>query len=356
MASNDWLDKDFYAMLGVPKDASEADVKKAYRKLARTLHPDTNNGDASAERRFKEIGEAYSVLSDPEQRSQYDAIRAMAGGRPRFTAGGGGSGGSGGNFEDLLSGMFGGASGGGGFRPSGGGFRPSGGAGPGGRAGGPGGAGPSLEDLLGGVFAGGGSPYGGYAPPRGPQPGADITASTRLGFRQAVEGATVTLTGGGAGPARTITARIPAGVRDGQRIRLRGKGAPGSDGGPPGDLVITVSVEPHPVFTRSGDDLRLTLPVTFDEAALGADVEVPTLDGEPVRMKIPAGTSSGRTLRLRGRGVRTSSGTGDLLATVQVVVPQRLDGEARAAVEAFRAATAGNADPRADLVRRAQEG
>lgn len=351
MASNDWFDKDFYAQLGVPRDASPEQVKKAYRKLARTLHPDTNGGDPRAEQRFKEIGEAYSVLSDPEQRQQYDAIRAMAGGRARFTAAG--SGGGNGGFEDLLGGMFGGNPAG--ARPGASGFRGAGGPG---SAGGPG---PSLEDLLGGMFGAGGSPpYSGYTPPRGPRPGADVTASTRLGFRQAVEGSTVTLTSGGAGgsggTARTVTARIPAGVRDGQRIRLRGKGSAGSDGGPPGDLVITVAVDPHPVFARAGDDLRINLPVTFDEAVLGAEVEVPTLDGPPVRMRVPAGTSSGRTLRVRGRGVTTGKGTGDLLVTVQVVVPQRLDDDARAAVEAFRSATsASGQDPRADLLRRAGE-
>ena len=333
MTGQDWLEKDFYATLGVPKDADAAAIKKAYRKRARTLHPDHNPGDAGSEAKFKEVGEAYAVLSDPEQRQQYDAIRAMAGGGARFSApGSGGSGAAG--FEDLFGGLFGAGAGGA----------------PGARTRSSAGA-PDLEDLLGGLFggaAGGRTPAGFQA--RQPQRGADVVAATTLPFRQAVEGSTVTLVVDG----RRVTARIPAGVKDGQKIRLRGKGRPGDAGAAPGDLVITVGVEAHPVFALDGRDLRVTVPVTFAEAALGAQVDVPTLDGGTVRVKVPEGTPSGRTLRVKGRGVATPSGTGDLLVTVQVAVPQRLSDEARDAVEAFARSTQ-DQDVRADLRARATQ-
>lgn len=323
MSGQDWLEKDFYAVLGVSKDADAATIKKAYRKLARTMHPDHNPGDASAEAKFKEVGEAYAVLSDPEQRQQYDQLRAMTGGA-RFQAGGAGGSAGGAGFEDLFGGMFGGAGAPGGSRVR---F-------------GTGGGGGGFEDILGGMFGGGG---GGFGQTRGRR-GTDLSAVTTLPFRQAVEGSTVTLGVEG----RTVKARIPAGVRDGQKIRLRGKGRPGEGGAPAGDLEVTVKVTPHPVFALDGGNLRVTLPVTFDEAALGAQVQVPTLDGSTVTMKIPAGTPAGRTMRLKGKG----AGGGDLLVTVQVVVPQRLDGAAKEAVEAFRAATAGE-DPRAELIAQA---
>jgi molecular chaperone DnaJ len=325
VTGQDWIEKDFYKTLGVPKDADAATLKKAYRKLARNLHQDRNPGDASAESRFKDVGEAYSVLSDPEQRQQYDALRAMAGGGARFSAGGGGpSGGAG--FEDLFGGMF----GGGGPGAGGGRTRSTGGGG--------------FEDILQDMFAGGGGAGGGFGSRRTAQRGGDITTSATLPFRNAVEGATVQLTTNG----RSMNVRIPAGVNDGQKIRLRGKGQAGRGGGEPGDMVVTVKVEPHPVFTLDGHNLRLTVPVTFAEAALGATIEVPTLSGEPVRLKVPAGTPSGRTLRVKGRGVDTPKATGDLLVTVQVAVPTNLPADARKAVEAFAAATESE-DPRADL-------
>jgi molecular chaperone DnaJ len=327
VTGQDWFDKDFYAVLGVDKKASAAEIKKAYRKKARTLHPDANVDDPGAETRFKEVGEAYAVLSDPEKRQQYDAVRAMAGGA-RFTAGGPGAGGAGG-FEDLLGGLFG-----------------QGGAqnvrfGAGGAGGPAGGVPPGFEDLL-GMF---GQQAGGYTSTRGPRRGADVQATTTLPFVEAATGVTVTLR---SADGTQVRARIPAGVRDGQKIKLAGKGRPGDGIAPAGDLVITVSVEPHPVFTSTGKDLRVTVPVTFAEAALGGTIDVPTLDGGTVQVKVPAGTPSGRTLRVRGRGISTSSGTGDLLVTVQVAVPQKLDGAAREAVEAFRAATEGD-DPREAL-------
>jgi len=343
VAGQDWFEKDFYAVLGVSPDASADEVKKAYRKLARQHHPDANAGDSGAERRFKEVGEAYAVLSDPEQRQQYDAVRAMARGGARFTAGapGGGAG-----FEDLLGGLFGGAAPGAGGRRN---VRFTTG----------GGAGPNLEDLLGMFGSGGmggpgpGSPGGGTPGFTVPRQGQDLSAETTLTFRQALEGALLNLrVEDGVSGGRTVTARIPAGVRDGQKVRLRGKGLPDPYGGEPGDLDVTVHVEPHPVFTIDGHDVRLTVPVTFPEAALGAEVEVPTPDGGTVRVRVPAGTPSGRTLRVKGRGVRGRQ-TGDLLVTIQVAVPQRLAADARAAVEAFAAATAGE-NPRADLMARVQ--
>jgi molecular chaperone DnaJ len=337
MASQDWFEKDFYAILGVPQDADDATIKKTYRKLARKMHPDQNHGDAKASERFKEIGEAYAVLSDPEQRKEYDAIRAMAHGGARFTAGGpGGAGGA--SFEDLFSGF-----GGGGQRVRFG----TGGAGS-----------PDLEDLLGGLFGGGAAPgygggtpgYGGFGAPRGPQPGADVHASTHIGFKDAVEGSTVALQSAELG---RINVRIPAGVRDGQKIKLRGKGRPGDQGAPNGDLILTVSVEPHPAFGRDGDNLTVDLPVTFAEAALGATVPVPTLDGKSVKVKVAPGTPSGRVLRLKGRGVKRGDKTGDLLAKVQVVVPQRLTDEAREAIEKMASAENGY-DPRAELFAKAR--
>ncbi len=334
MASQDWIDKDFYAILGVPKDADESAIKKAYRKLARTMHPDQNANDPKAETRFKEISEAYSVLSDPKERREYDQIRAMTRGGARFAAGGPGAGG----FEDLFSGMFGGGGGGGG---------PNVRFGTGGRA-----DEADLQDLLGGLFgqgAGAGSPYGGYGGTYPPRRGADVNAAVTLGFREAVTGETVTLTTSDGG---RLTTRIPAGVKDGQKIRLRGKGRPGDPGSEPGDLILAVSVTPHPVFGRDGDNLTLDVPVTFAEAALGATIDIPTLSGEKVRVKVPPGTPSGRVLRVKGRGIATSRGKGDLLAKVQIVVPQRLTEAAREAIEALQAEDAGH-DPRSDLFSRA---
>ena len=328
MTGQDWLEKDFYKTLGVPKDADDTAIKKAYRKLARDLHPDRNPGDAAAESRFKDVGEAYSVLSDPEQRKQYDALRAMAGGGARFSAGSGGPAGGTAGFEDLFNGMF--SGGGGRTRFS---------------TGGAGGAG-GFEDILQDMF--GGAAGGGFGSRRGGQRGGDIATSASLPFRSAVEGAKVQLTTNG----RSMTVRIPPGVKDGQKIRLRGKGQPGRGGGEPGDMVVTVHVEPHPVFAMDGHNLRITVPVTFAEAALGATIEVPTISGETVKVKVPAGTPSGRTLRVKGRGVHTPKDTGDLLVTVQVAVPSHLPADARKAVEAFAAATEGE-DPRADLRARA---
>ena len=302
MTSQDWFNKDFYATLGVSKDASEADIKKAYRKAAKDLHPDRHPDDASAEKRFKEVGEAYGVLSDAEQRQQYDGVRAMGGGA-RFQAGG------------------------------------------------PGGAG--FEDVFGGMFGGGADPGPGLrGHPRravrrrvtGAPRGADLAAATEVTFRQAAEGATVTLMIDG----NRLSTRLPVGVADGQKIGMRGKGRPGAHGGPPGDVILTIHVGKHPVFTVDGRNLRMNLPVSFDEAVLGATVEVPTLTGERVKVKIAPGTSSGATLRVKGKGLVGKDGAGDLLVRVEVHVPSKLSKQAREALQAFALETA-NDDPREQL-------
>ncbi|MBD2759321.1 DnaJ domain-containing protein [Yimella sp. cx-573] len=329
MASQDWLEKDFYAILGVPADASEADIKKAYRKLARQYHPDKNPGDAKAEQKFKDVGEANQVLSNPESRQEYDQIRAMVGGGPRF---GGGTGGNGG-FEDLFGSMFGQGAG-----------QPRGGYSTGG------GQTFNLDDILGqfgqagyggGGFGGGG--FGGAAPK-----GRDIQARTSITFRQAAEGDTLSLT---SGDGSTVKTRIPAGVKDGQTIRLSGKGEPGPGGN--GDLMLQVSVAKHPVFGRDGNDLTVDLPVTFAEAVLGATVAVPTLDGSTVKVKIPPGTQSGQVLRVKGRGIKTKTGTGNLLAKVHVVVPTDLSEEDKETLAKIASARGG--DPRADLMAKARQ-
>ena len=319
MASQDWFDKDFYAVLGVKKDVSDADLKKTYRKLAREFHPDSNAGDAKAEARFKEISEAYSVLSDKELRAEYDQVRAMGSGA-RFTSGGGPNAG----FEDVFGGLFNqGARGG---RQSAG-----------------------FEDLLGGMFGGRGgfgTSSGGYQGFGGPTRGADITANTTLDFLTAIRGETVSLQ---MQSGRETKVKIPAGVADGQKIKLKGKGQPSPDGGEAGDLVITVTVRKHPIFERDGLNLRVDVPVTFSEAALGATIEVPTLEGPPVKLRVAPGTPSGRVLRVKGRGVSTPKGTGDLLATVVVAVPSHLTPAAKEALEAFAAAMP-DENPREDLL------
>src|SRR5471030_762701 len=322
MASQDWFDKDFYKVLGVAKDVSEADLKKTYRKLARQYHPDSNAGDAKAEAQFKEISEAYSVLADPEQRAEYDQVRAMGSGA-RFTSG---AGGQPGGFEDVFGNMF----------------------GAGGRRGAQQGG---FEDLLGGMFGGGGfgRTSGGYQGFGGPTRGRDLSASTTLDFLTAINGETISLQPSGGKP---IKVKIPAGVSDGQKIRLKAKGEASPDGGEAGDLVLTVTVRKHPVFERDGLNLRVDVPVTFVEATLGATVEVPTLGGEPVRLRVAAGTPSGRVLRVKGRGVATPKGTGDLLASVHVAVPSHLSDAAKKHLEAF-AESMPKENPRAELLEQA---
>lgn len=318
MASQDWFDKDFYKVLGVSKDITQAELKKTYRKLARKYHPDSNPGDAKAEAKFKEISEANAVLSDAEQRKEYDQMRAMGPGMPRFTAGG-----QNGGFEDVF-----------------GGGRQRGGQ----QAG--------FEDLFASMFGGGGfgRSSGGYRGAGGPSKGRDLTASTTLDFVTAIKGDTARLQSASGKP---ISVRIPAGVSDGQKIRLKGKGEPSLDGGAPGDLTLTVTVRKHPVFERDGQNLRVAVPVTFAEATLGATIEVPTLEGDQVKLRIAAGTPSGRVLRVKGRGVTTAKGSGDLLAEVVIAVPAHLTAEAKSHLEEFVKAMP-TENPREDLLAKAK--
>jgi molecular chaperone DnaJ len=391
--AREWLEKDFYAELGVSSTASADEIKRAYRKLARELHPDANPGDARAEARFKSVSEAYGVLSDPDKRKQYDEARSLFSGG--FRPGGGFGGPVPGGFD--LGDLFGSATS---------------------RTGDMGG----LGDLFGGLFGGnrGGAP--GAATSR-PRRGTDIETEVRIDFTEAVRGATVPLriaspascgscggTGARAGTVprvcpvcggtglvtrsqgafalsepcrdcrgtgriiddpctecggrgvsnrhRTLTIRIPAGVADGQRIRLAGQGEPGIRGAPAGDLYVLVHVTPHPVFGRSGDDLTLSVPVSFPELVMGTTLTVPTMEGPEmngtVSLKVPPGTAHGRTLRVRGKGITRKDGrTGDLLVTLQVMVPTKLDRKAKDALSAYAKATAMD-DPRAELFARAQ--
>ena len=304
MASNDWFDKDFYKVLGVAKDVSEAELKKTYRKLSRKYHPDTNPGDAKAEAKFKEISEAYSVLSDKKERAEYDQMRAMGPG-PRFNPGAGGG-------QQYAGGFPGGANMGGGF-----------------------------EDVFANLFGGGGFN-------RGPQKGADLSMSSTLDFIDGVKGTQLKVRLG----SGETTIKIPAGVQDGQKIKIAGKGQASPNGGPAGDLIIAVTVKPHPVFTRDGMNLRVTVPVTFAEAVIGATIQVPTLGGEPVKLKVAPGTPNGRVLRVKGRGVVTTKGEGDLLATVEIAVPSHISEKAKQALEAFEELLP-DEDPRADLLNKA---
>jgi molecular chaperone DnaJ len=392
VTQRDWIEKDFYRELGVASDASADEIKKAYRKLARELHPDANPGDATAEARFKSVSEAYGVLSDEKKRREYDETRSLFAGGGGFGAGagfpggfGGGAGAQGFDLNDLF-----------------------------GRAGAGGGGAGGFSDLLGGLFGN----RAGTATAAGPraQRGADVESELRIDFVDAVRGAEVQLRltspgrcercgGTGARPGstprtcptcggvglvsrsqgafafsepcrdcrgtgriiddpcpecggdgvstrtRTITVRIPAGVADGQQIRLRGQGEPGRGGAPAGDLYVKVHVSPHRLFGRSernSDDLTLTVPVTFPELAFGTTLTVPTLDST-VTLRIPPGTSSGRTFRVRGRGVQRKGKAGDLLVTVDVAVPAKLDDAASAALQSFAEATK-EFDPRADLL------
>jgi molecular chaperone DnaJ len=388
VSTKDYLEKDYYKVLGVPKTATQDEIKKSYRKLARKYHPDANRGDSDAEDRFKGISEAYDVLSDEKRRKEYDEARSLfGGGRPR----GGGQGGFGFDLGDL--------------------FGNPGTTGTGGPP--PGGTGERIGDLFGGLF---GRRQAGQRPRRG----ADVESEITLTFAEALDGRTVPLrltseaacptcrgTGAKAGTVprvcprcegtgqesrnaggfafsepcrechgrglvvddpcttcygsgraqstRTIQARIPAGVSDGQRIRLKGKGAPGESGGPAGDLYVHVHVKPHRVFARSGDNLTIKVPVTFPEAALGAEIKVPIHKGQPKTVRIPAGTPNGRVLRVRGQGALRRDGTrGDLLVTVEVHVPSEMDEPTREAMEKISGSLDGE-ELRSGLLRMARE-
>jgi molecular chaperone DnaJ len=355
-AQREWFEKDYYKVLGVVSTASDKEITRAYRKLAKQHHPDANPG---SEERFKEISAAYDVLGDPEKRKEYDEVRAHGPIPGGFGAPGGGTF----RMEDMGD----------------------------------------LSDLFGNLFGG-----GGRRPQRGPQRGADMEAQLHLSFEDAVQGVTTSVNvpqevrcsncrGSGAAPGtsthtcprcggsgslndnqglfslstvcpdcvgrgtlfdtpcpvchgtgterkvRSVKVRIPAGVENGQRIRVKGRGAPGQGMAPPGDLYVIVQVADHPLFGRSGRNLTLSVPVTFPEAALGTTITVPTLDGK-VTLKVPAGTQSGRVLRVRGRGVPGASGRnggkpGDLMVRVEVMVPTNLSDEQRAAVESLAAVT-----------------
>ncbi len=380
MSSKDWIEKDFYATLGVSKSASTDEIKKAYRKLARELHPDRNPGNAEAEERFKAVSEANDVLSDPRKRAEYDEMRQLfgSGAFRRSTRGGATAPPGGFDVNDLFGDP---------------------GSGRDGRFGGAG-----FSDLFGSIFSGG---VGGRAGRRAGQArGRDVEAEVTLDFGDAVRGVTMPITlrapgvcdtcrGTGARPGatprrcpvcngsglvtsnqgafslsepcrncqgvgtvvddkdkcpechgtggvtktRTLTIRIPAGVNDGQRIRLAGRGEPGDRGGPAGDLYVLIKVREDALFGRYGDDLTLAVPITFAEAVNGVDLKVPTLDGS-VTLRVPPGTPSGRTLRVRGKGVvRRDKTVGDLLVTVDVVVPKDLSAEARKELDEFEASS-----------------
>lgn len=294
MAAKDLYEKDYYAILGVEKSADSDEIKKRYRKLARELHPDKTKGDKTLEERFKAVSEAYDILSDEKKRAEYDQARTL------FQQGGVPNGGFQGNFS---AGGFG-----------------------------------DLGDIFGNLFGG----------QRGPRRGADMQAQATISFRESINGTQLTFNS----PSGPVTTKIPAGVNDGAKIRVRGKGAPGEAG--PGDLYITINVAAHSVFSRKEENLLLTLPVTFPEAALGADISVPTLSGEEVTLRLPAGTANGKTLRIKGRGITRKDGSaGDLLVTIEVSVPQRVDGKAKRALESYQEESKG-ADPREDLRKRAR--
>jgi len=291
----EWLESDYYRALGVSETASAAEITKAYRKLARQYHPDANPGDSSAEERFKEISAAYDVVGDEKTRADYDQMRRlgpMAGG-----FGGAGSGGFDFNMSDAGD----------------------------------------ISGLLGSMFGGGGL-FGdaGQRGGRGPRAarGRDQEARLTISFDEAVRGSTTTLSLSDARGQRSMKVRIPAGVESGQRIRLKGKGGSGT---PPGDLYVIVDVADHPVFGRDGKRLTLDVPITIAEAALGAEIDVPTYEGELVTVRIPAGTQHGRTLRVRGAGAQPPDGgsPGDLLVTVSIAVPRNLSSKERDALESF---------------------
>ena len=307
MAAKDLYEKDLYLILGVKKSDDAAAVKKQYRKLARELHPDKTKGDKKLEERFKSVSEAYEVLSDDKKRAEYDEMReAFKGGRiPKGGPNFGGGGFQGADFSDLF--------GGGG-----------------------------SQDIFGTIFGAG----------HGPRRGQDLAAATTISFRDSIYGTELDLKlAPQGGKANSVTTRIPAGINDGAKIKLKGRGGNGPAG--PGDLFVTVNVVKHPVFSRNELNLLMTLPVTFTEAALGADIKVPTLDGDEVTVRIAPGTPNGRTLRIKSRGVKTARGTGDLLITIDIQVPQRVDGKAKEALEAFAKATE-EFDPRVDLAQKAR--
>ncbi len=303
MAAKDLYEKDLYTILGVKNSDTDATIKKQYRKLSKELHPDATKGDKKLEERFKEVSEAYEVLSDPKKKAEYNEMRDL------YKSGGmrGGPQSSGfqstGGYQDIFGGG-------------------------------------DPQDIFSTLFGGG---------RRGPSKGADLQTEATISFRDSIFGSEINLRL----ERETITTRVPAGVKDGSKIKLKGRGAPGQAG--PGDLFVIVHVTKHPVFTRDEENLLMTLPVTFAEAALGADIAVPTLDGEEVKVRLAPGTANGKILRVKGRGITRNHKTGDLLITIDVVVPQRVDGKAKKALEDFADVMKDDdALLRADLAQRAR--
>ena len=288
MAAKDLYEKDFYKILGVDKKASADEIKKKYRSLARELHPDKTKGDSALEEKFKAVSEAYDILSDGKKRAEYDQAREM------FERGGmrtpqGGQNFQGGDFAD----MFGGG---------------------------------NPQDIFANLFGGGGR--------RGPRKGQDLQTEATITFKEAAFGTTLELRlSADGGPSQNVSARVPAGVNDGAKIRVKGKGSMGEAG--PGDLFILLHVKPHALFSRKGENIAITVPVSFTEAALGADIKVPTLAGDEVTLRLAPGTSNGRVLRVKGRGIVKGSTTGDLLVTVEVQVPAKLEGAALEALQKY---------------------
>jgi len=325
--------KDYYQVLGIQKTASEKEIKQAFRKLARKYHPDVNPGDRGAENKFKEINEAHEVLSDPEKRRKYNQLGANwkryeqsarpsgGAGFPGFNVGFEGPG-SGGGFSDFFRTFF--------------------------------GAGMDVDDLFGRSGAGsrGGRPRGaprgfGAAPPSAAQRGRDVTASINITLEESHDGTVRRLSVERAGGTDVIEVKIPKGVKDGSKVRVAGKGEP-SGSGKSKDLYLEVKMVPHKIYQRDGDDLSLELPVTFAEAALGAEIEVPTLSGK-ARIKLPKGSQTGRRMRLKGKGMPKlkGSGHGDLFAKLMVVVPKDLEKREKELVEEL--ATLSKQNPRAHL-------
>lgn len=304
MAAKDLYEKDFYAVLGVPKSASQDEIKKKYRQLARELHPDKTKGDSKLEEKFKAVSEAYDILSDSKKRAEYDEARTL------FQQGGfRGPMGGGQGFQGDFSDIFGGG---------------------------------NPQDIFANLFGGA---------RRGPRKGPDLQTEATITFKESVYGTTLDLRLNSDHGPQNISARVPAGVNDGAKIRVKGKGGSGEAG--PGDLFILLHVKPHPIFGRKQENLTLTLPVTFTEAALGADIKVPTLDGTEVTVRIAPGTPTGRVLRIKGRGVTKGTTTGDLLVTVEVQVPRNTNEAAEKALRDFAEATKDH-EVRADFVNKAR--
>ena len=307
MAAKDLYEKDFYKILGLGKSASGDEIKKKYRSLARELHPDKTKGDSALEEKFKAVSEAYDILSDGKKRAEYDQAREM------FERGGmrtpqGGQNFQGGDFTD----MFGGG---------------------------------NPQDIFANLFGGGGR--------RGPRKGQDLQTEATITFKEAAFGTTLELRlSADGGPSQNISARVPAGVNDGAKIRVKGKGSTGEAG--PGDLFILLHVKPHALFSRKGENIAITVPVSFTEAALGADIKVPTLAGDEVTLRLAPGTSNGRVLRVKGRGIVKGSTTGDLLVTVEVQVPAKLEGAALEALQKYAEVVA-EKDVRAEFKSKASQ-